>query len=147
MALGNGAVEIYTEFQRTTFSGAHTADCFVFDSWETIYLRLDHQMLQISLWSREKEIRLFLVLNRMEWPIRTISFSHDLNSLLSDRRILSLPLNILKLALLAKISTGKASSESRAGSLLMQSHGIQVKTFWHLPVQKLMIELVNPLAP
>ena len=74
---------------------------------------------QISLWSRDaqdKKLSCFRVLNRMEWPIRTISFNHEAEFLAVGSEDPFIALEHIKTgALIAKIPTGKASSESRAG--------------------------------
>lgn len=116
VALGNGTVEIYKEFQRSNVLRAHTADCFCVRFMGNDLLAIGSSDAQISLWSREKGFACFRVLNRMEWPIRTISFSHDSEFLAVGSEDPFIAIEHIKTgALVAKISTGKASSESRAG--------------------------------
>ena len=120
IALGNGTVEIFNEFLRVKVLKAHTADCFCVRFMGRDLLAVGSSDAQISIWSRggqnHQEFACFRVLNRMDWPIRSISFSHDSEFLAVASEDPFIAVEHIKTgALVAKIPTGKASSESRAG--------------------------------
>lgn len=79
VALGIGNVEIYRKFEKIQSLKVHTADCFCARFKGSDLLSVGSSDSQISLWSRDDHsgYSCFRVLNRMEWPIRTLSFSHD----------------------------------------------------------------------
>lgn len=119
LALGNGTVEIFREFQRIKILKAHTSDCFCVRFMGSDLLAVGSSDAQTSIWSRsqvDKEFTCFRVFNRMEWPVRTISFNYDSNFLAVGSEDPFIAIEHIKTgALVAKIPTGKASSESRAG--------------------------------
>lgn len=119
VALGIGIVEIYRSNEKIQSLKAHTADCFCVRFKGNDLLAVGSSDAQITLWSRtcgEKTFTCFRVLNRMEWPIRTLSFSHDAEFLAvgSEDPFIAIE-HINTGSLVAKVSTGKASSEAKAG--------------------------------
>lgn len=123
VALGCGNVEIFTfnadKFEKSKTLKAHTGDCFCVRFKGSDLLAVGSSDAQISLWSSVKDGNDFLcfrVLNRMEWPIRTLSFSHDAQFLAvgSEDPFIAIE-HIQTGSLVAKIATGKASSEAKAG--------------------------------
>ena len=123
VALGIGNVEIYRfvsdSIEKSKTLKAHTADCFCVKFKGNDLLAIGSSDSQISLWSRSSSndnFTGFRVLNRMEWPIRTLSFSHDAEFLAvgSEDPFIAIE-HINTGSLVAKVSTGKASSEAKAG--------------------------------
>ncbi len=77
VALGNGNCDIfrvYGKVEKIKSLKAHTADCFTVRFKGSNLLALGSSDAQITLW---RNYTCFRVLNRMEWPIRTVDFSHD----------------------------------------------------------------------
>ena len=123
VALGIGIVELYrfvsNSIEKSKTLKAHTADCFCVKFKGNDLLAIGSSDSQISLWSRSSSndnFTGFRVLNRMEWPIRTLSFSHDAEFLAvgSEDPFIAIE-HINTGSLVAKVSTGKASSEAKAG--------------------------------
>jgi THO complex subunit 3 len=123
VALGLGIVEIYRfisdSFEKLNTLKAHTADCFCVRFKGNDLLAVGSSDSQVTLWSRSSlndDFICFRVLNRMEWPIRTLSFSHDTEFLAvgSEDPFIAIE-HINTGSLVAKVSTGKASSEAKAG--------------------------------
>lgn len=122
VALGIGNVEIYrftsNKMERSRILKAHTADCFCVGFKGNDLLASGSSDAQITLWSRSKQDGFlgFRVLNRMEWPIRTLSFSHDSEFLAVGSEDPFIAIEDIKTgSLVAKIPTGKAGSDSKAG--------------------------------
>ena len=123
VALGIGIVELYrfvsNSIEKSKTLKAHTADCFCVKFKGNDLLAIGSSDSQISLWSRSSsndDFTCFRVLNRMEWPIRTLSFSHDTEFLAvgSEDPFIAIE-HINTGSLVAKVSTGKASCEAKAG--------------------------------
>jgi THO complex subunit 3 len=123
VALGLGIVEIYRfisdSIEKLITLKAHTADCFCVRFKGDDLLAVGSSDSQVTLWSRSSsndDFTCFRVLNRMEWPIRTLSFSHDTEFLAvgSEDPFIAIE-HINTGSLVAKVSTGKANSEAKAG--------------------------------
>lgn len=123
VALGLGIVEIYRfasdSIEKIEVLKAHTADCFCVRFKGNDLLAVGSSDSQTTLWSRSSsndDFLCFRVLNRMEWPIRTLSFSHDNEFLAVGSEDPFIAIEHIKTgSLVAKVSTGKASSEAKAG--------------------------------
>lgn len=120
VALGIGSVEIYRNFAKIQSLKVHTADCFCVRFKGNDLLAVGSSDSQISLWSRDTnsdlEFFCFRILNRMEWPIRSLSFSHDSQFLAvgSEDSFIGVE-HIQSGTLVAKINPGKVSSDSKTG--------------------------------
>lgn len=117
VALGIGNVEIYRNFEKIQSLKVHTADCFCVRFKGNDLLAVGSSDSQISLWSRDSSgYSCFRVLNRMEWPIRTLSFSHDAQFLAvgSEDPFIAIE-HIQTGSLVAKINTGKITSDAKTG--------------------------------
>ena len=122
VALGNANCDIFRikedkTVERIKSLKAHTADC-------SDLLALGSSDAQITLW---RNYGCFRVLNRMEWPIRCIDFSHDGQFLAvgSEDPFIAIE-HVNSPTLIAKVPTTTANSKS------ITSSGVPVNSVtWH----------------
>lgn len=79
IALGNSNCDIFRfneegKIEKFKSLRAHTSDCFTVRFKGNDLLAVGSSDAQITLW---RKYDCFRVINRMEWPIRTLDFSHD----------------------------------------------------------------------
>jgi THO complex subunit 3 len=134
ISFGNGQVEIYRfspdhkSLDKFRSIKLHTADSYCVQFKGVDLMAIGSSDSQVSLWSRRHDYTCFRVLNRMEWPIRSLSFSHDEQFLAvaSEDPFIAIE-HIYSGALVAKIPTGKSVSSGSKSNIGVPINSVS----WH----------------
>ena len=116
VSLGSGNVEIYRQYKKFRSIKAHTADCYCVSFKGDDLLAIGSSDAQVTIWLRKQDYTCFRVFNIMEWPIRSISFSHDGEFLAISSEDHFIAIEHIKTGVLvSKLLTGKANIGAKAG--------------------------------